>query len=174
MTRLASIMGVAAVATLVLLSGCEQAMEKTDYTKKLDGTWAITGLMVEVPNTVETPGAPATIMLDTNVTLVIEDGEGVNTGSFSMTIAQVVPPLPDRVNTAMGSGTVKAESSSVLKVTLTAIMGTQLPENVTALKDVEQTFGYDLDGNTLKVSAAVLFGLGITSSPTDELELTKQ
>ena len=33
MTRLASILGVAMVATLVLLSGCEQAV-KTDYAKK--------------------------------------------------------------------------------------------------------------------------------------------
>ena len=40
MTRLASILGVATVATLVLLSGCEQAV-KTDYAKRsgrqLDG-----------------------------------------------------------------------------------------------------------------------------------------
>ena len=38
MTRLASILGVATVATLVLLSGCEQAV-KTDYAKKLVGAW---------------------------------------------------------------------------------------------------------------------------------------
>ena len=38
MTRLASIMGVAAVATLVLLSGCETPM-KTDYAKDLQGKW---------------------------------------------------------------------------------------------------------------------------------------
>ena len=35
MTRFASIMGVAAVATLVLLSGCETAV-RTDYAKKLE------------------------------------------------------------------------------------------------------------------------------------------
>ena len=34
MTRLASILGVATVATLVLLSGCEEAV-KTDYAKDL-------------------------------------------------------------------------------------------------------------------------------------------
>ena len=40
MTRLASIMGVATVATLVLLSGCESPM-KTDYATKtwLEGIW---------------------------------------------------------------------------------------------------------------------------------------
>ena len=40
MTRLASILGVATVATLVLLSGCEQATQKkdTDYAAALAGT----------------------------------------------------------------------------------------------------------------------------------------
>ena len=36
MTRLASILGVATVATLVLLSGCESPT-KTDYSKDLEG-----------------------------------------------------------------------------------------------------------------------------------------
>ena len=39
MTRLASILGIAVVATLVLLSGCESAVKTTDYAKKLEGTW---------------------------------------------------------------------------------------------------------------------------------------
>ena len=173
MTRFASIIGVATVATLVLLSGCEQAVE-TDYTKKLDGTWTVTGLMVTVPNPVEVPGAPGTIDLDTNVTVTIDDGDGLNTGTFSITIAQIVPPMPDHATTAIGSGSIKAESSSVLKVTLTEIMGPTLPAGVTGLKDVEQTLGYDLDGNSLKVSGAVLHLLNITSSATEELELTKQ
>ena len=50
MTRLASILGVATVATLVLLSGCEQAV-KTDYAKNLAGTW----MTDAIPGTVD-PG----------------------------------------------------------------------------------------------------------------------
>ena len=42
MTRLASILGVATVATLVLLAGCESPM-KTDYAKDLAGTWMTAG-----------------------------------------------------------------------------------------------------------------------------------
>ena len=57
MTRLASILGVATVATLVLLSGCESAV-KTDYTAKLDGTWTKTGLMITAPNSMPSADGP--------------------------------------------------------------------------------------------------------------------
>ena len=175
MTRLASILGVATVATLVLLSGCETAV-KTDYTAKLDGTWTKTGIMVTAPNPelAQDPTAAQTIQIPTDVTVAIVDGSGVNTGTFELTVSQTVaaPPAPKAVTT--GSGTVKAESSSVLKVTLTDIMGQAVPDTVTALKDVEQPFGYNLMGDSLKVSSAVLAALRITSSATEELELTKQ
>ena len=174
MTRLASILGVATVATLVLLSGCEAAV-KTDYTAKLDGTWTKTGLMITAPNPDMTQGAPPTIQIPTDVTVVIVDGSGVvNTGTFELTVSQTValPPAPKEVST--GTGTVTAESSSVLKVTLTDIMGPADPDTVTALKDVEQSFGYNLMGDSLKVSSAVLAALRITASATEELELTKQ
>ena len=175
MTRFASFMGVATVATLVLLSGCETPM-KTDYTKQLDGTWTITGLMVQAPNPAlaQDPTASPTIQIPTDVKVVIVDGSGVNTGTFELTVTQTVaaPPVP-RAETK-GTGTVTAESSSELKVTLTDIMGPMVPDTVTALKNVAQTFGYDLKDDSLKISSAVLAALGVTSSATDELELTKQ
>ena len=170
MTRIASIMGVAVVATLVLLSGCEQAVE-TDYTKKLDGTWTVTGLMV--------PGADPTTQIPTDVTIVIDDGTGLNSGTFSLTVSQVVPPLPDRVDTAVGEGSVKAESSSVLKVTLTDLTLTGLtPQQEQAVKGIvqgmEHTFDYDLEGDTLKVSSQILSTLRVTSAADEELTLRKQ
>ena len=124
MTRLASIVGVATVATLVLLSGCESAV-KTDYTAKLDGTWTVSGLTGTIPNPqlAQDPDAlPATIPVPTDVTVVIKDGEGLNTGTFSLTVTQTIPGAPTPVDT-IGSGSVKAESSTVLKVTLEEIMG---------------------------------------------------
>ena len=59
MTRLASILGVATVAALVLLSGCDQATQKkdTDYAAALAGTWMVAGL----PGTVDKPTEPAGI-----------------------------------------------------------------------------------------------------------------
>ena len=175
MTRLASILGVATVATLVLLSGCEEAV-KTDYTKELDGTWTITGLMTTIRNPAlpQDPTLPMTIEVPTDVTVVIEDGDGLNTGTFTLTVAQTILPAPAPPAETTGTGTVTAESSSVLKVTLTNIMGPEVPDAVTALKDVEQSFGYNLMGDSLKVSSAVLAALTITASPTEELELTKE
>lgn len=173
MTRFASIMGVATVATLVLLSGCETPM-KTDYTKQLDGTWVITGLMITAPNQAQ-PGQ--TIQIPTDVKVAIVDGSGVNTGSFTLTVTQtvVVPPDPTpQMVENVGSGMVKAESASVLKVTLTTIMGPGVQPEVKALEGVEQTLGYDLMDDSLKISGGVLAALGVTSSATDELMLTKQ
>ena len=169
MTRLASILGVATVATLVLLSGCEEAV-KTDYTAKLDGTWTITGLMVTDPQ------VPTVIPTDVAVTIV--DGSGVNTGTFTLTLTQtlVIPPAttPEMVST-VGSGTVTAESDSVLKVTLTTIMGgPQVSQTVTDLEGSEQTVNYALSGEELTVSSPVFLALGVTTIEMPELTLTKE
>ena len=168
MTRFASILGVATVATLVLLSGCEQAVT-TDYTAKLDGTWTITGL------TVTHPRAPTGIPTDVAVTIV--DGSGVNTGTFTLTLTQtlIIPPAttPEMVPT-VGSGTVTAESDSVLKVTLTTIMGPEVPQTVTDLEGSEQTVNYALSGEELTVSSPVFLALGVTTIEMPELKLTKE
>ena len=163
MTRLASILGVATVATLVLLSGCEQAVT-TDYTAKLDGTWTITGLTVTDP--------------PTDVAVTIVDGSGVNTGTFTLTLTQtlIIPPAttPAMVPT-VGSGTVTAESDSVLKVTLTTIMGgPEVPQTVTDLEGSEQTVNYALSGEELTVSSPVFLALKVTTIEMPELKLTKQ
>ena len=61
MTRLASIMGVATVATLVLLSGCESATAKkdTDFAAALAGTW----MTAELDGSVDKPTEPPEIAL---------------------------------------------------------------------------------------------------------------
>ena len=87
MTRLASIMGVATVATLVLLSGCESAV-KTDYAKNLEGRWTT----AELPGTVDRPDGPLYEMLPEKipvtrmVTVTIQDGSGQHEGTFSLTV----------------------------------------------------------------------------------------
>ena len=73
MTRLASILGVATVATLVLLSGCESAV-KTDYAKKLAGTWTV-DTMATVPNP-DPAGTTPSIQIDAAVAVAIVDGDG--------------------------------------------------------------------------------------------------
>ena len=68
-----------------------------------------------------------------------------------------------------GNGTLKAESDSVLKVTLNEIMGPSVPDTVTALKGVEQTLNYELKENMLKISSDLFATLGVAM----ELTLTK-
>ena len=167
MTRIVSVLGVATVATLVLLSGCGSAV-KPDYTKQLDGTWQATGLMVPTPT--DPP-----VLVPTDVTLVIDDGEGLNTGTFELTVTQMIPGSPDAVS--KGSGSVRAESSSVMKVTLTDLMsapGIPEPPTVTALKDVAQTVHYERSGNELTLSSSVFINLAVTTITMPELILTKQ
>ena len=90
MTRLASILGVATVATLVLLSGCETPM-KTDYAKKLEGTWTV-NTKATIPNPLDPTLAP--VQIDAAVAVAIVDGDGVNTGTFSLTVVTLGPVDP--------------------------------------------------------------------------------
>ena len=180
MTRFASIMGVAAVATLVLLSGCETPM-KTDYTKKLEGTWTVDA-MATVPNpAAAVPGAPAdtppTIQIPAAVAVAIMDGAGVNKGTFALTVTTTgVDPatqMPTTVTT-QGSGSINDASSSELMVTLTQIDGPMVPDQATALLNQEQTIGYALDGNSLTITHTLLAVLGVATPDMPSLTLTKQ
>ena len=86
MTRFASIMGVAAVATLVLLSGCETPM-KTDYAKKLEGTWKRTLGDRQLPN----PLVPGTTVPGMSEVTAAVTRTGTNKGTVSITIVDTVP-----------------------------------------------------------------------------------
>ena len=176
MTRFASIMGVAAVATLVLLSGCETPM-KTDYTKKLEGTWMVNA-MATVPNPLAAqPGAEPTIQIPAAVTVAIMDSTGVNKGTFMLTVVTTgVDPATQMPTTAetQGSGSINDASSSKLMVTLTKIAGPTVPPAATALVNQEQTIGYALDGNSLTITHALLAVLGVAKPDMPSLTLTKQ
>ncbi len=176
MTRFASIMGVAAVATLVLLSGCETPM-KTDYAKKLEGTWTVTTkATVPNPDPATQPTMP-TIQIDAQVTVAIVDGEGVNKGTFSLVVTTPGPVdpttmMPTSAQTT-GSGSINDASSSKLMVTLTQIVGPTVPPEATALLNQEQTIGYALDGNSLTITHALLAVLGVAKPDMPSLTLTK-
>ena len=168
--RVVSLMGVAAVATMVILAGCSSgpgaAPAEADHTAALAGIWT-----VETTATVPYPAAdPPTIDVLAAVSVTIVDGPGVNTGSFVLTVtipSPLGPQGPPVVTT--GSGMLTAESDSVLKVTLDEIMGAA-PANVTALKGVELTVNYELMDDMLKISSELLPELGVAM----ELTLEKQ
>ena len=196
MTRFASILGVATVATLVLLSGCETATQKkdTDYAAALAGTWMATGLS----GTVDKPTAPAAIAdlvamlpgdsidVTSQVALTIKDGDGAHAGTFALMVSSV--PVNEQLKIALAAmridaivtsamGTINVEDGSKMKVTLTGI--DTVPDAfalaaVTALVDMETPFGYDLDDDQLKLSSVAFVGLGFVAMPDEQITFTKQ
>ena len=169
MTRLASILGVATVATLVLLSGCEAAV-KTDYAKNLAGTWTV-GTMGAIPNLEHAadPSAPATIQVPTDVTAAIVDGPGANKGTFTLTVVNNIPVPTDpptvTMATTTGSGSFTVTATEI-KVTLDTISA-NVPANLaTALKSVEHTLAYKLADNSLEISSDLLPTLGVMAKLT--------
>ena len=170
MTRLASILGVATVATLVLLSGCEQAV-KTDYAKNLAGTWARGPEPAVAPN-LDDPTMPISVMR--TITVEIADGEGVNKGTFSLTVADTVAPLPTPIETeASGSFTATASEITVM---VTDISDTAVAANpqLGPLSQAPIKISYELDGDELEISSALLVSLGATTEAMPKLTLTKQ
>ena len=175
MTRLASIMGVATVATLVLLSGCESAV-KTDYAKKLAGTWTVS-TTATAPNPEAVPGAPTdtppTIQIPATVAVAIVDGTGVNTGTFSLTVVTPTGALDPTTQMPItmetqGTGSISVDATEI-EVTLTSISDTA-PASVKELKGVAATVTYELADNELTIESQLLVQLGLMSS----LTLTKQ
>ena len=169
MTRLASILGVATVATLVLLSGCESAV-KTDYAKDLEGTWTV-GTTGAIPNPAREadPSAPATIPVPTVVTAAIVDGPGANKGTFTLTVVNNIPTPTDppmvTMATTTGSGSFTVTATEI-KVTLDTISDTAPAELATWLKSVEHTLAYKLADNSLEISSDLLPRLGVMAKLT--------
>jgi hypothetical protein len=169
MTRLASILGVATVATLVLLSGCEQAV-KTDYAKNLAGTWKLT-MMRHVPNPAE---MPATISVETAVTAKVAR-TGTNKGTVSLTIADTITgaPAPHLMTTVKGSIEVTSDEITVSNPVV-------MPEAVLAANPAAVqllagglTLEWDLSDDKLTVENETLFST-VLMLGTASLELTKQ
>ena len=173
MTRLASILGVATVATLVLLSGCESPM-KTDYATKLEGTWTNGPSPANFPNQ-QMPGGTIPGMRTVTATIA---RDGANKGSFSLTVSDMVGALPAVMSKA--SGTFEMDGT---KITVTlAADGLVLPPGVTltpeemAITSIPQDFKYDLTDNDTKLDlrSGVLVVLRVTSSPDEKFTLIKQ
>ena len=162
MTRLASILGVATVATLVLLSGCETAV-KTDYAEDLVGTWTVTLMYVTNP-TPPPPTVPGTTVVTANIS---------RTDTNKGTVSLAITVGPAGTTTVTGNIEVTADKITVSDIGVkpeTAVAG--LPGGAGALAQ-GLTFTYDLsgDGSELEVTNTTLFPALLG---TMELTLTKQ
>ena len=163
MTRLASILGVATVATLVLLSGCESPT-KTDYSKDLEGNWTVT--LTDVPNPMPPPDTiPATV--------VTADISRTDTNKGTVSLKITVSPASS--TTVEGSIEVTADKITVTEISVmpeTAVA--DLPGGAGALKQ-GLTLMYKLldDGSELEVSNTTLFPF-LLGQDNSKLTLTKQ
>ena len=166
MTRLASILGVATVATLVLLSGCESPM-KTDYAKDLQGTWKVTIEDRQVsPN-------PADLVTTTVTAIVTRSG--TNKGTVALEITNVPPSLtvPPQIDV---TGDIAVTDT---KITVSSVMVE--PMELTAdptlsavvAQGIELTYEHSDDGSKLTVSNTELFSILLGPTHT-KLTLTKQ
>ena len=190
MTRLASILGVATVATLVLLSGCESAV-KTDYAKKLDGTW----MTAAIVGTVDRPENLATVVLteeinvSRTVTVVIEDGVGNHEGTFTLTVTTIPtdPLVMTVLQTQMiseivttASGTINVKNDSEMTVTITSDITNNTPvfPVPTDVKDQFQNtplpVSYELMDDEIELSSTILLALEVIMTPGEKLTLTRQ
>ena len=174
-------MGVAAVATLVLLSGCDSPM-KTDYAKKLEGTWKSAELDRMLPGLI--PADPmALTAVKTTVEVMIKAGDKANTGDFSLTIADTVVATMTPGPQVTVSGTIKV-TSKVITVSVTDVKpqaALEANQEVATLLAVPQDLNYELTDNELKVHSAVLAellaGATVMEQPftaDTKLTLTKQ
>ena len=167
MTRLASILGVATVATLVLLSGCETPM-KTDYAKDLAGTWKVT--LERATLTPPPPMVPGT----SAVTAVVTRTD-TNKGTVSLEIVGTPTADPTQASTVTVTGSIEVTTDkitvsdiSVMPITVVA----DLPGGASALaQGLTLTYDRSDDGSELEVTETTLFPILLGQ---DKLTLTKQ
>ena len=169
MTRIASIMGVATVAALVLLSSCEVPV--TDYAEDLAGTWTAT---IE-GRTLQVPGQTGTVPGSTAVGAVVTRTD-TNKGTVSLTVADTPQGAPAPAVTTMVTGKIEVTASEIkvsdVDVTPPEVLAGVDPQIAAALT-AGLTLTYDLSGDQLTVGNATLFPVLLGSTDT-EITLTKQ
>ena len=179
MTRFASIMGVATVATLVLLSGCETPM-KTDYAKKLEGTWTLT-LDRQVPPDPAAPTVTVPVMTAVEASVTRTD---TNKGTVSIAISDT-PPMPagaPAIAETTVTGSIEV-TSSMITVTITDLTVTRggvevpndtLPPTVQGLATAPQKLDYTITDDELEIASPLLPVLLGDPTHTGSLTLTKK
>jgi hypothetical protein len=165
MTRLASILGVATVATLVLLSGCESPT-KTDYAKDLEGNWTVT--LMGVTNLMPPPAmVPGMTVVTAEILRT-----GTNKGTVSLTITDM-PASPQGPVEVTGNIEVSATEITVSNVGVDPMALLSAHPAAAQLLEGGLTLEYDLSENKLTVENETLFST-VLMLGTASLELTKQ
>ena len=77
------------------------------------------------------------------------------------------------------SGTINVKNNSEMTVTITSDITNDptafpLPSDATDFKDTPLAASYELTGNELKLTSAILLALEVVMTPSEKLTLTKQ
>ena len=184
--RIVWLMGVAAVATMVILAGCGDGpgaapadetppdeQPAMSYVTALAGTW-----MVTVDRQAPADPATPTVLVDlqTAVTATITAGEMADTGALTMTIVNTVVLTNQSAPPITVSGTIAVDASEIT-VTITGVdpepTDPQEAAVLAVLRDAPQTLTYTLseDGNMLTVGNATLLPILVGRA---EIILTKE
>ena len=188
-TGLGVLMSAAAAVGLVL-AGCSGAAG-VDYASALAGTWNRAAEAAELSLEVagQTVEAPVRRSITVTVTrtaankgtamLTVTNAPDRDNPFYSQLPQTITSLLPDSIE-ASASGALEAEADQI-KVTVSDVM---LPENIPlpasqtaavgALKGMTHRLGYEITGDRIALSGAVLVLLEVTDSPAEKLELTKQ
>ena len=149
MPRLASVLGVAAVATAVLLSGCEM---ETDYAKKLEGTWVSHRVDRDIALD---PAMPTDLTsVTTTVKVMFVDGDGLNSGEFTLTVSNTLQGTDQAVPGLSISGSLEVDAEEI-----TATIKDVKPSEAAALipadvRNEPQTLQYDLTFGDTKLTVS--------------------
>ena len=188
MTRLASIAGAAAVAAMLVLSGCPTAV-RVDLAKRLVGTWETESIpgMQEIPAALQADGLPTSTDVMRSVTAVVADDEGHHKGTVTITVtstptdamvaAALMAATQQSAIVTTATGTIYVRSTTEMQVTITSIANTPaafvVPEQlVTDFEDVPLPATYELADDVLMVNSAILTALGVVA-PGEALTLTR-
>ena len=181
--RIVWLMGVAAVATMVILAGCgdgpgakpAEPAEPPDPPPAMNYVTALAGTWTATENVVPDPAAPAS-ELQYAITAMIAAGETANMGSLTLGI---VPTL--LINMQQGPATTVIGNIEVDATTITVSIQAvdpqpdpTDPEAVAILQALgtPQSLTYTLDGNMLTVGSA-LFAVLLAPTVT-EIIFTKE
>ena len=113
--------------------------------------------------------------IPTSVTVAIEDGEGVNKGTFSITVVNTIPAPPAPMETMVEtevSGSFSVTATEII-VTLEMIPGAA-PSSVQDMKDIPLTGEWKLMDNELTITSRLLVAFGVAPQEMPSLTLTKQ
>ena len=173
---LVSLMGVAVVATMVILAGCGDGPGKKpadeDHAAALAGDWSM-----DLPGTqmIANPAPPPDeLEVTTSIAVKVTSGDEANMGTLAITVTQSLVATMTALPSVAVSGDIAVAEAEMTVTNIMVEPADQVPPQAAPLLEVPQTFTYELadDGSMLTVGVPSLLAAALSLPAT--LMLTKQ